>query len=340
MTTPQTVARTVGALGDDVVITFRTELSRISGRLVRLGAVADTILARHKIPERALAELGEALSLSALLGSALPGEGKIIVQTSTDGPVTFLVADYEAPGRIRGYARFNSDKMAASAAPLPDTGEPKPAGQPRLLGVGHLAITIETGPTAERYQGVVALDGGPLADGAERYFEQSEALPTFVRLAVARLFQSGAGTPASSWHWRGGGIMLQHVQGTPDNDEAVSAGQNPPGPRGETDEDWVRVRTLAETIEDHELLDPTLTPERLLLRLFHEEGVVILNVQPLQAYCRCSRDRVFNVLQSFGAAELSDMHDDNDRITATCEFCATTYVFDPAEFSGSDVKPE
>lgn len=345
MATPQSVPRTVGSLGDDVVITFRTELSRISGRLVRLGAVADTILARHKIPEPALAELGEALSLSALLGSALPGEGKIIVQTSTDGPVTFLVADYEAPGRIRGYARFNKDKMAASAAAQPNTGEPKPAGQPRLLGarllgVGHLAITIETGPTAERYQGVVALDGGPLADGAERYFEQSEALPTFVRLAVARLFQSGAGTPASSWHWRGGGIMLQHVQGAQDGDEAVLPGHTPPGPRGETDEDWVRVRTLAETIEDHELLDPTLTPERLLLRLFHEEGVVILNVQPLEAYCRCSRNRVFDVLQSFGATQLSDMHDDNGRITATCEFCATTYDFDPAEFSDINVKPE
>ena len=335
MATPQSVPRTIGSLGDDVVITFRTELSRISGRLVRLGAVADTILARHKIPEPALAELGEALSLSALLGSALPGEGKIIVQTSTDGPVTFLVADYEAPGRIRGYARFNNDKMAASAA-----AEPKPAKQPRLLGSGHLAITIETGPTAERSQGVVALDGGPLADGAERYFEQSEALPTFVRLAVARLFQSGAGTPSSSWHWRGGGIMLQHVQGTQDSDDAEKPGHTPPGPRGEMDEDWVRVRTLAETIEDHELLDPTLTPERLLLRLFHEEGVVILNAQPLEAYCRCSRDRVFNVLQSFGAAELSDMHDDNGRITATCEFCATTYVFDPSEFSDAGVKPE
>lgn len=335
MATPQTVPRTIGSLGDDVVITFRTELSRISGRLVRLGAVADTILARHKIPEQALAELGEALSLSALLGSALPGEGKIIVQTSTDGPVTFLVADYEAPGRIRGYARFNKDKMSASAA-----AEPKPTGQTRLLGAGHLAITIETGPTAERYQGVVALDGGPLADGAERYFEQSEALPTFVRLAVARLFQSGAGTPASSWHWRGGGIMLQHVQGTQDDDEAAKPGHSPPGPRGETDEDWVRVRSLAETIEDHELLDPTLTPERLLLRLFHEEGVVILNAQPLEAYCRCSRDRVFNVLQSFGATELSDMHDDNGAITATCEFCTTTYVFDPSEFSDASVKPE
>ena len=147
MATPQSVPRTIGSLGDDVVITFRTELSRISGRLVRLGGVADTILARHKIPEPALAELGEALSLSALLGSALPGEGKIIVQTSTDGPVTFLVADYEAPGRIRGYARFNKDKMAASAAGEPKPADTKPAGQPRLLGVGHLAITIETGPT-------------------------------------------------------------------------------------------------------------------------------------------------------------------------------------------------
>ena len=307
---------------DDAVIAFRTEKSGISGRLVRLGSVAETILARHSNPELVSIELGEALGLAALLGSALPGDGKIILQTRTEGPVTFIVADYEAPGQIRGYARFDPDKLAAqasSASPLP---------QPRLLGSGHLAITIEQGQSGERYQGIVALDGGPLADGAKAYFENNEALPTFVRLSVARHFQAGRAQAGSPWFWRAGGILLQHVAGAGESQEAA-----PSGPRGESDEDWVRVRTLAETIEAHELLDPTLTPERLPLRLFHEEGVVVLKVQPLTAYCRCSRDRVFNVLKSFGADELAGMHDESGRITATCEFCATHYAFEPSEFS-------
>ena len=307
---------------DDAVITFRTVKSAISGRLVRLGAVADAILSRHANPAPVSVELGEALSLAALLGSALPREGRMTLQTRTDGAVTCLVADCDSPGRLRGYARYDKEKLAEL------TPNGAAAAAPRFRGQGHLAITIEAGAASERYQGVVALDGGPMSTAAKTYFENSEALPTFVRLAVARHFQAGqpgAGTP---WQWRAGGIMLQHISGA-----APELGAPEAGPRGAGDENWVRVRTLAETIEDHELLDPVLTPEQLLLRLFHEEGVIVLNVQPLAAFCRCSRDRVFNVLKSFGVSELSDMKDETGRITATCEFCTTLYAFEPSEIA-------
>ena len=313
---------------DDAVITFRTVKSGISGRLVRLGAVADAILSRHANPAPVSAELGEALSLAALLGPALPDGGRMTLQARTDGAVTCLVADCDTPGRLRGYARFDKEKLAETA---PNGAAANP---PRLLGQGHLAITIEAGATSQRYQGVVALDGGPLSEAAKTYFENSEALPTFVRLAVARHFQAGQPGAATPWHWRAGGLLLQHISGA-----ASAPGAPEAGPRGAGDENWVRVRTLAETIEDHELLDPVLTAEQLLLRLFHEEGVIVLDVQPLAAFCRCSRDRVFNVLKSFGAAELGGMQDDKGRITATCEFCATLYDFEPFEFSGAFIGP-
>jgi molecular chaperone Hsp33 len=301
---------------DDVVISFRTVTSGISGRLVRLGSVSDTILSRHGLPEPVSVELGEALSLAALLGSALPGDGRITVQAQTDGAVTFLAADFDAPGHLRGYARFDKVKLAAAAAATGTGTRQGIAGVTPMLGQGHMAITLDQGGPSDRYQGVVALDGGILAEGAMAYFENSEALPAFVRLSVARHFEASRapqGLPA--WGWRSGGIMLQHTSGTG------------------SDENWVRVRTLAETIEDHELLDPGLTPERLLLRLFHEEGVVVLKVSPLSARCRCSREKVFDVLKNFGSSDHQDMLDDNGRITATCEFCTTPYTFEPSELS-------
>ena len=277
------------------------------GRLVRLGSVADALIAPHALPDLASEALGQALALVALFGSALPGDGKVILQTRTDGAVSLMVADFDASpadggGRLRGYARFDAGALAG----LTEPGLRLDAGA--VLGSGHLAITIDQGLASDRYQGVVALEGVSLAGGAANYFEQREALPTFVRLAVARHYASGLSGAEPGWRWRAGGFMLQQVD-------------------KERDEDWSRVRLLASTLEDHELLDPALTPERLLLRLFHEEGVAVERVTPLADYCRCSRTRILDVLSSFGAKELSGMRDEAGAISVTCEFCTKTYAF-------------
>lgn len=290
---------------DDAVVVFRTVKSGARGRLVRLGAAADSVLAAHALPAAAADVLGQALALAALIGSALPAEGKLILQTKTNGPVSFLVADYEAPGRIRGYARFD-------AAGLASTGEARRSSAD-VIGDGHLAITIDPGAGTDRYQAVTALDRVTLSAAAEQYFENREALPTLVRLAVARHYANGA------WSWRAGGLMVQSLGETERGEEDSS-------------EDWNRVRTLAATVEDQELLDPMLSAERLLLRLFHEEGVRVERADPIQRYCRCSRERVAGVITSFGPKEIADMRNDDGRIVVTCEFCAAAYDFDPADF--------
>jgi molecular chaperone Hsp33 len=312
MVTPAPNETQVPLPTDDAVIIFRTVRSGVHGRLVRLGAVAEKILSNHAMPDAASEALGEALVLAALLGSALPGQGNISVQTRSDGVVSVVYADCEAPGKLRGYARFDAETLAV----LADSGEKLDPGS--VLGDGHLAITIDQGNAADRYQGVVALDGGPLAIGAAAYFESRENLPTFVRLAVARHYAGARQGVPAAMHWRGGGIMMQRLETGLDD-----AGDDP----------WLRVRMLTATIEDHELLDPTLAPERLLLRLFHEEGVVVERVLPLTAYCKCSRARVLKVIASFGADEIADMRDDDGKVSVTCEFCGTAYDFAPSEIS-------
>ena len=176
---------------DDLILPFQAEQADVTGRLVKLGPVVDTILSRHDYPEPVSQLLGEAVALTALLGAALKFEGKFILQASTDGPVDLLVADYQVPGRLRGYARFSPEQVAE----LPPDG--------RLLGEGHLAMTIDRGPDTERYQGVVPLEGESLTEAADTYFRQSEQLPTFIRLAVARHYRAdsraagpGPGAPA------------------------------------------------------------------------------------------------------------------------------------------------
>jgi molecular chaperone Hsp33 len=296
---------------DDAVVVFRTRKSNTRGRLVRLGSTLDAIIIPDRMPNLASQALSEALALAALCGSALPAAGNLNLQTRSDGAVSILVADYAATGRLRGYARYDAAKLAE----LEQTKNPLDAAS--SLGDGHLAMTFDSGLGQERYQGILAFEGAPLATTAAAYFEQRESLPTFIRLAIARHFIGArqATSPEQRWHWRAGGLMVQSLGVSPSERDETAG------------EDWHRVGTLAATVEDHELLDPDLTSERLLLRLFHEEEVAVERVIPLSRFCRCSREKVENVLLAFGAAELSDMRDEGGNIVVTCEFCTTRYTF-------------
>ncbi|HWM31889.1 MAG TPA: Hsp33 family molecular chaperone [Methyloceanibacter sp.] len=297
---------------DDLILPFQAEQADVLGRLVKLGPVVDTILSRHDYPEPVSRLLGEAVALTALLGAALKFEGKFILQASTDGPIDLLVADYQVPGGLRGYARFSDERIAALA---PDEA---------LLGQGHLAMTIDRGADTERYQGVVPLEGESLTEAADTYFRQSEQLPTFIRLAVARHYRSGE-SGAKSWGWRAGGLLVQKL---------TREGGRGGAPGAAFEEDWTRAKSLAETVEDHELLDPTLPPDRLLYRLFHEEQVRAYRAVPLKSYCGCSRGRVEDLLTRFSAEELAEMVVDGE-VWVTCEFCNARYHFDPAAFAGA-----
>ncbi|MGE0765768.1 MAG: Hsp33 family molecular chaperone [Hyphomicrobiaceae bacterium] len=322
---PSRTARNDSA--DDIVLPFGTVKSLISGRIVRLGPSVDTVLDAHDYPDPVRETLGEALALTALLAHPLKPGGRLILQTKTDGPLGFLVVQYDAPGAMRGYASFDRAKVET----LVTTGEVTPGS---LLGAGHMAMTIDPGSSLPSHQGIVALDGESLTDAAHTYFRQSEQLPTFIRLAVARQMIGGAANSASPWRWRAGGLILQHVPrlgGDPRPDETPE--ERDARLHGEDDDDWLRVATLAATVEAHELIDPTLSPERLLLRLFHEEGVRVGIETPVAARCRCSRERIAGFLGGFTAEELADMREDDGAVTVTCEFCSKRYRFETDEIA-------
>lgn len=302
---------------DDYVLPFQLDSSGARGRLIRLGPVVDEILNKHAYPEQVLLLLGEAVALTAMLGAALKFDGKFILQAQSDGPVSFLVVHYSSPGHVRGYAGYNQEDLARAV----NGKSPSPA----LLGNGHLAMTIDPGAGMERYQGIVALAGSTLVDAAHEYFAQSEQIPTFIRIAVARHYTAGNGSGQGQWAWRAGGLMVQKL--------SPEGGQLPQPQKDslDNDEGWRRAQALAATVEDHELLDPMLAPERLLYRLFHEEDVRAYKAAPIEARCNCSRERVEQMLQQFSPEELAGMADGN-LITVTCEFCNTSYEFDADDY--------
>ena len=298
---------TTAAPVDDLAAAFQIEGWPVRGRIVRLGETIDAILSAHAYPEPVAALLGEACALAALVGSSLKFEGRLIVQAQGDGPVRYVVADYGTDGHMRGYCRFDEDEVAAASQ-----GFARP-GARSLLGQGVFVMTLDRGPDFERTQGITPIEGESLSLAAEHYFQQSEQVPTKVRLAVGSVVtDAGVG-------WRAGGALIQLIAG----DDA----------RGSTEEVWDRSRALFQTLADDELLDPTITPEILLFRLFHEDGVRLEDARALVAQCRCSRERIAGMLTSFQPEERAEMVEADGMIRVTCEYCATVYELAPEEIT-------
>ena len=284
----------------------------VRGRVVHLTDLADRVLAAHGYPDSVSRAVGEALALAALLGASLKFEGTLTLQTRSDGPLRMIVADYATPGTVRACATFDRAAVDALGA--------RPAFS-ELAGAGSLAITIDPGGDMERYQGIVPLEGEGLADGAMSYFEHSEQIPTRIKLSVATLSARGATDPRP--HWRAGGIVMQNL--------AALGGHEATRPAPESSDDWLRASALFSTIEPHELVDPQVEAERLLYRLFHEEGVRVFEAQTLQFGCRCSADRVASVLAQYPDEEIQGLAGEDGQIRATCEFCSTVYRFAPQD---------
>lgn len=280
---------------DDIVQPFQIEASGLRGRLVRLGAALDQILSRHDYPEPVAGILGEAVVLAAILASALKYDGVFSLQTKGDGPVSLMVVDIASTGDIRGYARFDAERIK------PVTGREVAA----LIGDGLLAFTVDQGEFSDRYQGIVDLSGDTLADCLQHYFRQSEQLDAGIMISAGK--EDGG--------WRAGGVMIQRL---PDPERQV--------PSSDREDDWRRAMILLGSATDVELLDPALAANGLLFRLFHEDGVRIYARQALAFGCRCSRDRAARILASLPRDEVTELTIDGE-VTVTCEFCNTTETF-------------
>jgi molecular chaperone Hsp33 len=287
----------VATATDDLLRPFQLERSQLRGRMVRLADTVDYVLKAHAYPPAVSTLLGELLVLAGGLAGGLKFDGKFSLQVRGDGPVSLMVADCTNDGRMRGYASFDAERVAAA-------GEPGARG---LLGDGLLALTVDQAASGgETYQGIVSLDGRTLADCMLAYFRQSEQVRTGIRAALGQDPLTGS--------WRAGAII---VQALPDGE--IEADRT---------EDWQRTMVLLQTASDQELLDPALTADQLLYRLFHEEGVRVFRPVPLAASCSCDEERVVATLQSFTPDELAEMREPDGGITVTCQFCSRSYGFD------------
>lgn len=309
---------------DDTVLPFQLDKSDIRGRVARLDGVLSGVLRQHNYPPQVEALVAEMTLLTALIGHSIKLRWKLSLQVQSKGAVRRIATDYYGPSkegepaRIRAYASYDADRLA----------EGDPFDQ---IGEGYFAILIDQGKGTQPYQGITPIAGGSLAACAEAYFAQSEQLPSRFSLSFGR-----SSEPGVAEHWRAGGIMLQHMpksslsatSGEATGEDGLLAANDLL--KGGDSENWNRANILLDTVEELELIGPTVSPDDVLVRLFHEEIPRVYDAQTLRFGCTCSEERVRQSLSIYSAKDIESMTTPEGRVTADCQFCGAHYDLDPA----------
>jgi molecular chaperone Hsp33 len=320
---------------DDTVLPFQLDVSDIRGRVVRLDGALDEILSQHQYPPQIEALVAETALLTALIGQSIKLRWKLSLQVRGKGAARLIATDYYGPSdegepaRIRAYASYDADRLDPAASAYSQVGD------------GYFAVMLDQGAGMTPYQGFTPIAGNSLSDCAQTYFAQSEQLPTRFALTFGK--SQMPGQPAQ---WRGGGVMLQHM---PQVGEGVASpeGSGEGGLLTHTDilagepaENWTRVNALLDTVEELELIGPTVAPTELLVRLFHEESPRVFDATPVHFGCSCSAEKVKQTMSIYSQKDIVHMTTPEGIVTADCQFCGAHYEFDPKTLGFEAIKAE
>lgn len=329
--TPMTLGSQIA--WDDTVLPFQLDRPDIRGRVARLDGVLDQVLAQHNYPAPIEALVAEAALLTALIGQTIKLRWKLSLQVRGDGPGRLIATDYYAPtedgqpARLRAYASYDAERLSETVDPF------------LQIGKGYFAVLVDQGRDMTPYQGITPIAGGSLAACAETYFAQSEQLPTRFALSFGRSTLAG-----QAEGWRAGGVMLQHMpEASPFAKDGGSGDDGLLQPADVLDadelENWTRANLLLDTVEELELVGPTVHPTDLLVRLFHEETPRVFDAQPVSFGCTCSSDRVRQSLSIYSARDIGHMTTDEGIVTADCQFCGAHYEFEPQTLGFEATEP-
>ena len=316
----------------NIVLPFQLERPNVRGRFTRLDSVIENILEQHNYPSIVEALITEATILTVLIGQMVKLNWRLSLQIRGDGPIRLIATDYYGPSeeglpaQIRAYASYDKEKIDINSDPFTQ------------IGTGYFAVIINQGKNMSPYQGITPLSGGSLSSSAEAYFFQSEQIPTKFCIAYGT-----TQLPLEKLSLRAGGIMLQHMP------NASPLIKQKPSPKSEDlskeinpldeglKENWARVGILLDTIEDLELIGPSLSFEQVLYRLFHDEIIQTSNSQNVNFGCTCSEDKVRQSMSIYSTKDLKHMTKADGSLTADCQFCGAHYIMDPATL-GFDAK--
>ncbi len=289
----------------DTLRRFVFERYPFRGQIVHLGPAWKAMMEHHDYPANVRDTLGEAVAAAALLASTLKFQGLLTLQLRGEGPMHLMLVECTDGLALRAVARFKGDVPA-------DTRDLR-----ALSGDGTLTVTVDNEATANRYQGVVPLEGGSMSECLREYFESSEQLPT-------RLWLHADGDNAS-------GLLLQRLPVASKPAGVTESGAHAL-PDDEVEDAWRRVQLVADTVTGTELAG--LEDRELLRRLFAEDDVRMFESAPAFFRCRCSRERVEHMLKALGQEEVESIVEEFGQVEVRCEFCSRAYRLDAVDCTG------
>jgi len=290
---------------------FMFEHFPIRGQLVHLDASWRALIEHRHYPAGIRDALGQGVAASLLLASTVKFNGLLSLQLQGDGPVRLMLVQCTDGLGVRGLARYRDEGADQTEFAA-------------LFGSGTLTVTLENESAAQRYQGIVPIADGSLADALQLYFENSEQLPTRLWLHADAEGASGMllqRLPLESALAPAGAVQAGAVQAGAVHTGAVHT--------LDLDDAWRRVQIIGDTLTPEELR--TLSDREILHRLFNEDDVRLYEPSPVYFRCRCSRERVAGMLQGLGEQEIRSLIAERGEVEVRCDFCNRAYTFDAVD---------
>ena len=289
----------------DIICPFLIDSGLSRGQAVRLQKTLDTILSQHDYPEPIGILIAQSAVLTALLASIIKFDSVFTLQIQGSGPVSMLAIDMTADGKMRGYSRFDEAALLEAYKQVQDK---KLEQVPAFFKEGTLSFHVETHD--QNYQGITALEQPTLAGCVLEHFKQSEQIDTALKIEVATPQQTGKG-------WTASALMLQRL---PFDKKIAESFQ-----KNEADDLWETACVLLYSATKEEMIDENLSLEKLLYRLYHANNLHFFIQKEIQFGCRCSKDKVINMLKNFSEQDRQDMTV-NGTIKVDCQFCGKSYT--------------
>ncbi|OFX30176.1 MAG: hypothetical protein A2Z07_09465 [Armatimonadetes bacterium RBG_16_67_12] len=248
---------------------------------------------RHGTLPTATAALGRGLAAAAMLGAGLKARQTVMVRVLGDGPLGPMIVESTADGAVRGYVTNPLTDLPPTASRKLDVG-----GAVGRRGTFH--VTRDLG-LRDPYQGSVPLVSGEIGEDLAAYLVSSEQVPSVA--AVGVLVAPGGGVMAS------GGLLLQVLPGAPPSIPLYLE---------------ERARTIPAVTQ---MVTSGASPEEMLGAALGELSVSVSERRSVRFACRCSAQKVAQVIAALGHDECERLLNDEGRVEVRCRFCAERYVF-------------
>ncbi len=265
----------------DQLQSFLLQSLPLRGQLIQLQASFSEIISQHHYPLALQYLLGQLLAVSVFYSTNQQTESETTLQFQSEGDLKLLVAKCNHLRQIRATGNWE--------------GVLNPSSIQQAISHGQLVLTTLLLANQQRFQGIIDVGRLTFIGAIERYFLQSEQIPTTMRIAV-----------------HDDRVVAFILQVMPEQDSHAAL-------------DWNHWLTQVKSISEQQLLDSDVS--ELFITLFPEHDFRLYDAEHVSFNCPCSEQRMLRAVKTLGQDEADDILNANQVIDVTCEFCNMTYAF-------------